>query len=192
MLIVSKENLEWATQHGFSCAQLADLLGVSHSYVIRAEKQYNIKLHRGNRARTYRYFIQDMKAPEAIEFLLECLDLATFRDRIPEYSIIGPYDGPINRCYRRLVQSAGRSLSKNELYNAMYFDRSESELPTMKIVDVMIHKIRKKLPPHQQIQTIWGWGYRMIDTTLVTEGPDNEQSGRNQEQDQPVNIGNEC
>lgn len=50
--------------------------------------------------------------------------------------------------------------SKEQLLNAAYDLLHDGDLPGIKIIDVFICKIRKKLKPHGiSISTIWGQGY---------------------------------
>lgn len=62
----------------------------------------------------------------------------------------------------------GRAHSKDAIFNTVWFDRMYDP-PEMKIVDVVICKIRKKLFPYQiRIETIWGAGYLLKDSDRVT------------------------
>ncbi|MCX5570602.1 helix-turn-helix domain-containing protein [Kaistia sp. K-TC2] len=50
--------------------------------------------------------------------------------------------------------------SKEQLMNAAYDLLHDGELPAIKIIDVFICKIRRKLKPHDiSIGTLWGRGY---------------------------------
>ncbi|NVO13831.1 MAG: helix-turn-helix domain-containing protein [Rhodoplanes sp.] len=54
------------------------------------------------------------------------------------------------------------SATKQQLHAAMYRSRIDADdLPDPKIVDVMVCKIRKKLPEGCTITTVWGWGYEV-------------------------------
>ena len=40
--------------------------------------------------------------------------------------------------------------------------RHDGEAPEMKIIDVYVCKLRRKLGAYDiEIETVWGWGYRM-------------------------------
>lgn len=57
------------------------------------------------------------------------------------------------------------SCSKEQLMHALYEPGVDDE-PNIKIVDVFICKLRKKLTPYGvAIETIWGRGYRMTAQT---------------------------
>lgn len=52
-------------------------------------------------------------------------------------------------------------LSKQQIMTAMYSARAEDD-PEIKIVDVFVCKVRKKLTPYGiEITTVWGQGYAM-------------------------------
>jgi hypothetical protein len=53
--------------------------------------------------------------------------------------------------------------SKQRLYHSLYGDRpNPDDTPEPKIIDVLIHKIRRKFEPvGLKIETIWAWGYSM-------------------------------
>lgn len=73
-------------------------------------------------------------------------------------------------------------LTKDQLVHAIYASRTDDP-PEIKIIDVLIYKIRKKIMPFGiQIQTVWGQGYRMdplskqkaasfVAERVNTEGP---------------------
>lgn len=57
----------------------------------------------------------------------------------------------------------GQVVLKSALMDAMYYSRGGDE-PNVKIADVMICKIRKRLKGSGlRIETIWARGYRMVD-----------------------------
>lgn len=74
----------------------------------------------------------------------------------------------------RLTASEARTLatllerpecSKDAIMSALYRDDGREE-PEMKIVDVFVCKLRKKLAPYGfPIQTIWGHGYKLAPET---------------------------
>lgn len=65
---------------------------------------------------------------------------------------------------RLLMHLLARDLcSKEQLFMALYGDRPEADEPEIKIIDVLVCKLRKKLQSENiAITTIWGHGY-MID-----------------------------
>lgn len=53
-------------------------------------------------------------------------------------------------------------VTKQQAMDALYGDRPEADEAEIKIVDVFVCKLRKKLKPFDiQVETIWGRGYRM-------------------------------
>lgn len=58
-------------------------------------------------------------------------------------------------------------LTKNALMIALYPDRLDADLPEIKIIDVFVCKMRKKLAPfHIEISTVWGQGYSLLNRSL--------------------------
>lgn len=59
------------------------------------------------------------------------------------------------------ISTSPEGASKIKIYAALYADRID-EPPEPKIVDVLVCKIRKKLAAQEiDIETVWGWGYRL-------------------------------
>lgn len=53
-------------------------------------------------------------------------------------------------------------VTKQNLMDAIYFDLHTDDEPTIKIIDVFICKVRKKLKPFGiEIETVWGQGYSL-------------------------------
>lgn len=52
--------------------------------------------------------------------------------------------------------------TKEMLYHALYWDRPDCDLPSEKIIDVQICKLRQRLP-QAGVETVWGRGYRLSD-----------------------------
>lgn len=64
----------------------------------------------------------------------------------------------------QLHSAQGRTVSRETLHNGLY--QVHADETEMKIVDVLICKIRRKLKPLDlNIQTVWGRGYRFLPTT---------------------------
>jgi len=94
---------------------------------------------------------------------------AILRERVAalESSLVGDWHPPLEW---RLTESEGRvfgalmqreEATKNQIMHAVYAGRIDDE-PEMKIVDVFICKIRKKIELFNvEIETIWGRGYRI-------------------------------
>lgn len=63
--------------------------------------------------------------------------------------------------------SDGRNHSKESILSALYYERPD-EAPEIKIVDVFVCKLRKKLVGYPiVIETLWGSGYRVADTSVL-------------------------
>lgn len=68
-----------------------------------------------------------------------------------------------------LMQAGGAVKSKEQLLAAAYADRyGLGEEPDIKIIDVFVCKLRKKLAPHGiQVETVWGRGYLLPQESRV-------------------------
>jgi DNA-binding response OmpR family regulator len=66
---------------------------------------------------------------------------------------------PAFEVFKFLLQRKNRVVSKDVLYDLLFWRRAEAEEPEPKIVDVYICKLRRALEPHGlEIETIWGVG----------------------------------
>lgn len=65
-------------------------------------------------------------------------------------------------CLGVLKQAAG-AVTKEAMLSLVYQDRiTDGEVPEIKIIDVFVYKLRKKLTPWGiEIKTLWGRGYEM-------------------------------
>lgn len=103
--------------------------------------------------------VEPMSTGEAVTFLLDCV------------RVLLPEDNPTMRLhntttteatiYAYLLENQGRTVTKQQIHDRLYFDRPDP--PDIKIVDIYICKLRKKVPTGA-IRTIWGEGY-MLETT---------------------------
>lgn len=70
------------------------------------------------------------------------------------------------RMMQSLVHARGRVVSKDAMFNALYFDQPGSEDIEGKIIDVFICKLRAALRPFEdhglKIKTHWGRGWELI------------------------------
>lgn len=56
--------------------------------------------------------------------------------------------------------------SKEHMWQALYMNRSTSEMPEIKIIDVLVCKLRRKVRPFGvEIDTLYGYGYRLLPDT---------------------------
>jgi hypothetical protein len=58
-----------------------------------------------------------------------------------------------------------RFATKSAIMAFLYSDRADDP-PEEKIVDVMICKIRPKLPPGCEIRTVWGEGFELTEASI--------------------------
>lgn len=80
-----------------------------------------------------------------------------------------------------ILVTRGNLCSTELLLHLMYSDKLE--VPEMKIIDVYICKIRRKLKPFNlQIDTVWGRGYCLTPSSVLTL----RNWGKTEEQTQPA------
>lgn len=66
-----------------------------------------------------------------------------------------------------LLSRLGCTVSKEALYDAMYAHKA-GDGPNIKIIDIFIWRLRKKLKDHgapYRIDVTWGIGYKMVDSS---------------------------
>lgn len=73
--------------------------------------------------------------------------------------------------FRALLDANGRTLSKEALLSTMYTKKfyADDEMPEIKIIDVFVCKMRKKIKPlGLAVGTSWGRGYFLREPTCAT------------------------
>lgn len=73
----------------------------------------------------------------------------------------------------RFMQSPATVLGRDQLYDALYASRPDSDCPDAKVLDVLICKLRSKLARigcADLIQTVWGRGFRLTAAPAKTLG----------------------
>lgn len=77
------------------------------------------------------------------------------------------------RMFVILLNKAGKPVAKEAIIELLYSQRilADDEIPELKIIDVYICRLRKKLRPLGiDIGTAWGRGYFLIEPTEVVNG----------------------
>lgn len=98
---------------------------------------------------------------DRIEFLEE--RIRQLEEALMPSSVIVPIEYQLTAQEARVyAHLASRELAtRQSIMMALYSDRSEE--PELKIVDVFVCKMRRKLRPFGvRIETIWGQGYRLV------------------------------
>lgn len=67
-----------------------------------------------------------------------------------------------------LKQSAGVTLPRERIMNRLYANKPDDADP--KIVDVLVCKLRKKLPSDTRIENVRGVGYRLVSSRSAAQG----------------------
>lgn len=60
----------------------------------------------------------------------------------------------------RFLKSKRSPVTKQNIMSVLY--GLDDDTPEIKIVDVFVCKLRKKLPAGEKIETIWGSGYQFV------------------------------
>jgi DNA-binding response OmpR family regulator len=72
--------------------------------------------------------------------------------------------------FHMIWSSQPRTVSREKLMTEAYWRRSDDEEPEIKIIDVFVCKLRKKLLPlGVVIDTVWGRGYRILPQGRASE-----------------------
>ncbi|UUV44268.1 helix-turn-helix DNA binding domain protein [Rhodobacter phage RcMcLean] len=111
----------------------------------------------------YGWWIGEDPVPESetVRKLSDDLKFTTGQDdqRVPRLMEEFGFTPKEARLFVILSNNPGKVFSKETLIRRLYHGQSEDEVPELKIVDVFICKMRKKLPADFQITTHWGEGY---------------------------------
>lgn len=62
--------------------------------------------------------------------------------------------------YLILKRADGVTLPRERIMNRLYANKPDEAEP--RIVEVLVHRLRKKLPSDMRIENVWGVGYRMV------------------------------
>lgn len=150
-------------EKGVATREIADEIGCSESRIRAVASAHEIKLT-GNQLRSVRSIAEDMPPLEAVEYLIGVVEVLQGITGVDSHRDKFGFrlTNLEARCFGALQTAAGRMLPKDHLYSAMYFDVADADsLPSPKIVDVIICKIRAKLPDRiGKIATVWGQGFR--------------------------------
>lgn len=72
--------------------------------------------------------------------------------------------------FKALWSARPRTLSKEQLLDSIYGLLPDADEPEIKIIDVFVCKIRKKVDPLGfAIETVWGRGYRIINSAASSD-----------------------
>lgn len=77
--------------------------------------------------------------------------------------------GKESALYRFLKAKKGAVATKEQILTAIY--GVADDMPEIKIVDVFVCKMRKKLPAGEEVQTVWGQGYRWVMAANAADSP---------------------
>lgn len=115
---------------------------------------------------SYREIAEGMKPMDAVEYLLGVVESIQSSGEVMDDPVFDgmPARPMVRRFVNHLHKNIGRTMTKEALYQALYFDRADADdLPALKIVDMFACLARKALPARFSIETVWGVGYRMVE-----------------------------
>ncbi len=119
-------------------------------------------------------YVESLQAEiQRLKDRIEILEELSFPTRQIEVPIEWGLTGSERKVFGHLVVS--QMATKQSIMVALYSDRPDDE-PEMKIVDVFICKMRKKLPADIKIETIWGHGYRLDKASRDRFKPRNSEA----------------
>ncbi len=160
-------DIERAKKEGLSPTAAARKLSVSRAAVVRAEARTAETLPRTARdgvifGNDHRAVAMSMPAPEAIAYLLEVI-AGLGPTTALDWTFPGAHLTRSERqVLRALVEAAPRIATKDALLDALMAGREGDDAPELKIIDVRICVMRKKLRPSGiLIHTHWGIGYTL-------------------------------
>lgn len=155
------QSLHVYASEGATIWEVARAEGISYDAVRTRCYRAGVKLSEEN-AKTVRQIAEGMKPLEAVEYLLTVIE-ANEREAASEWEAIGvDLTALEQKIFAALHKNLGRTVTKDRIYDAAYACKiSADELPSIKIIDVLIHRLRSKLSDHYSINTVWGVGYRM-------------------------------
>lgn len=147
-----------AQARDMTIAEIADEHGISYNAARNALQRRGLKAVVA--VKDYRSEVARMTESEAVEYLLDCIEALTQVETVD----VEPWGLTRTelRVFGCLSSHAGRPVTKESIYNAMYFDRRASDdLPAPKCVDIYVYKVRQKIPQSAgQIRTVRPLGYQ--------------------------------
>lgn len=109
--------------------------------------------------------VSEMHSSEAVGYLLGVIELMhpVLRDHTHSVDDLGINLTGQQRKLMIILYEARSFLTKEQIIDALYAHRANADsVPGSKIIDVLVCKIRAKLPDHIQIRTIHGQGYELV------------------------------
>lgn len=143
---------------GLSMTEISRCMNVSRMSLYR--KFGGEIFNKRSRFMDYRRMIEDLSSEDSIELLLMILETDKRENHKEEMELVVLGLTVKERMIVNLLKKhTGTPVTKQRIYDHIYSDRLFSDQsPEIKIIDVYICKIRKKIAP-SRIETIWGFGY---------------------------------
>ena len=161
---------------GHSLTEAASVLGLSVDSVRAAKNRLGIDgfQHHVLRDTDIKTQLAGLTDREAIEFLLEVISQMRTAMKVVDTDLAEQFGLSFleNRLLCILMRSEGRVVSKESIYNGLYYDRDPNRLPQIGTISVHAHKLRQKLPPgFGRIDTVHKFGWRFSRTGTDGDHP---------------------
>lgn len=162
---IDEEAMRAMAAAGLSSTDLAYEFGCSRTAISRRAKRHGIEIT-GNKKvlpRTIRREVLDMKPQDAIEYLLNCIEILCEAQDVSVLAEVVDAGFTATESQFLILFFGDSVVTKEKAMSSLYSVRSADEIPEPKILDVMVCKIRAKLRKlgwDASIKTIWGVGYR--------------------------------
>lgn len=166
---------------------------ILHDAIIKQEPLESMEKRRGWPARsakaiigTILHAIQETggviatEAPEDIQALREELEYVKADNSLELMPLVSTFGFTTTEAQIFLIlqRSPGMQVGKEAIHNRLYSARPD-DAPEIKIVDVLVCKLRKKLEGTSwSIETIWGVGYKLVGTENVLPPPSQKERAK--------------
>lgn len=157
---IDRELLETLARSGMTRNEIAEEIGVGPTTIGVAAAKHGIKLFtKAGRIKTIKDNVQDMKAVDAVEYLLHIVEELIGGDDDFDACVEAGMPSPLIKTYLALKKASPRTLTHEQLLVIASAD--SANLALVGIVKTKISQLRKVLGPDETIHTVWGVGYRM-------------------------------
>ena len=153
------DKLTEAMRDATSWRQVGDVLGISSEGVRAHRAKIPANFHDAN----FAAIIKNVPDDDRVEFLLYVIEL--MRPDQPNHVVddmvrgLTPNERRVLIC---LYEAKGAARSIDQIISVCWAHKiAQDEVPSHKIIAVVICKLRKKLPDDWKIENIWGRGYRL-------------------------------
>ena len=175
---VSELNLEQVLEiqdsvliHNERVRDIARRMRLDRTQIYRIADKAEIPIRRGHirdEVKSLREIVENMKPAEALEYAIQAYENLAGRltDESRELFAQLKLTPAQSAIFNMLHHRRETTVTKGEMLDNYYALMSEEKLPDIKIIDVLVCQIRKKIKGTQfRIETVWGVGYRLEEQT---------------------------